>query len=166
MGGNAFTEEIWQFDAVPSVDLDGWRLQVTGRNGLSASLTYDALTKLPSSFDALLDCTGGWCTEQRWTGWRVDDVLSLAGQSNHDGMAEVVSVTGHRWTFPLAELRTMLLATHVGDEPLSPGHGAPVRLVAPGRRGMQWVKWVTDIVISPATVVTSGATGPAPGERL
>ena len=30
-------------------------------------------------------------------------------------------------------------------------HGAPLRLVAPGRRGFQWVKWVV------AINVTSGA---------
>ena len=33
----------------------------------------------------------------------------------------------------------------MGDEPLSHEHGAPVRLVAPGRRGFQWVKWVTHV---------------------
>jgi DMSO/TMAO reductase YedYZ molybdopterin-dependent catalytic subunit len=54
----------------------------------------------------------------------------------------VVSVTGHRWWFPLDEARGMLLGTHVGGEPLAPAHGYPVRLVAPGRRGFQWVKWV------------------------
>ncbi|TMD59944.1 MAG: sulfite oxidase, partial [Chloroflexi bacterium] len=39
----------------------------------------------------------------------------------------------------------MLLATHLGGETLSPAHGYPVRLVAPGRRGFQWVKWVSRI---------------------
>ena len=45
----------------------------------------------------------------------------------------------------LPTARKLLLATHVGDESLSHDHGAPVRLVAPGRRGFEWVKWVTHV---------------------
>jgi hypothetical protein len=145
--GNAFTEEIWQFDSVPPIEPESWRLDIVDQRGASTTLTLAALDGLPRvSLDVLLDCTGGWWTEQRWTGWRVDDILALTGLGDlatGDGVAEVVSVTGHRWAFPLPELRTMLLATHVGDEPISAGHGAPVRLVAPGRRGFQWVKWVS-----------------------
>jgi DMSO/TMAO reductase YedYZ molybdopterin-dependent catalytic subunit len=152
--GNAFTEEIWQFDAVPPIEPEEWRLQVADQRGSSVTLTLAALQDLPpATFDALLDCTGGWWTEQRWSGWRVDDVLRLAGlddRTTTDGLVEVVSMTGHRWTFPLPEFRTMLLATHVGGKPISPGHGAPVRLVAPNRRGFQWVKWVDRIGILPS----------------
>jgi hypothetical protein len=152
--GNAFTEEIWQFDTVPLIDPERWRLDVVDREGASKTLTLATLAALPpATVDVLLDCTGGWWSEQRWTGWRVDDVLKLAGADDPargDGLAEVVSTTGHRWTFPLPEFRSMLLATHVGGEPISPGHGAPVRLVAPGRRGFQWVKWVERVEILPS----------------
>jgi DMSO/TMAO reductase YedYZ molybdopterin-dependent catalytic subunit len=152
--GNAFTAEIWQFDGVPLLDAETWRLEIAEPSGLVATLSLAQLEALPrASLDVVLDCTGGWWTEQRWTGWRVADVFGLAGwpASRASGrMAEVVSVTGHRWAFPLADLDTMLLATHVGDEPISPGHGAPVRLIAPGRRGMQWVKWVSRIGILPS----------------
>jgi DMSO/TMAO reductase YedYZ molybdopterin-dependent catalytic subunit len=48
---------------------------------------------------------------------------------------------------PLAEARQALLALQVGDELRDHGHGAPLRLVAPGRRGFQWVKWVTQIEV-------------------
>jgi DMSO/TMAO reductase YedYZ molybdopterin-dependent catalytic subunit len=147
--GNAFTAEIWQFDSVPLLEPEAWRLEIADPAGQVATLALTDLDKLPVvSVDVVLDCTGGWWTEQRWSGWRVADVLRLVDApalGADDGLAEVVSVTGHRWTFPLAELRTMLLATHVGGEPISPGHGAPVRLVAPNRRGFQWVKWVTRI---------------------
>ena len=59
----------------------------------------------------------------------------------------VISRTGYRWSFGLHDARALLLATHVGGEPLSHGHGAPCRLVAPGRRGFQWVKWVERIEV-------------------
>jgi DMSO/TMAO reductase YedYZ molybdopterin-dependent catalytic subunit len=41
-----------------------------------------------------------------------------------------------------------MLATHVDGEELSHGHGFPLRLVAPGRRGFQWVKWVEEVRVT------------------
>ena len=40
---------------------------------------------------------------------------------------------------------SLFLATQVGGEPISAGHGFPVRLVVPGRRGYHWVKWLSRI---------------------
>ena len=48
---------------------------------------------------------------------------------------------------PLEEARAALLATHIDEEPLSYEHGFPLRLVAPGRRGFEWVKWITRIEV-------------------
>ena len=48
---------------------------------------------------------------------------------------------------PLADAGSLLLATHCAGERLSAGHGAPVRLVAPGRRGYWWVKWVARVEV-------------------
>ena len=58
-----------------------------------------------------------------------------------------VSVTGYRWTLPVSEAEDALIATHVGGDRLAHGHGGPARLVAPGRRGFQWVKWVTRVEV-------------------
>ena len=38
-----------------------------------------------------------------------------------------------------------MLASRVGGETLSHGHGFPLRLVAPDKRGFEWVKWVVDV---------------------
>ena len=57
----------------------------------------------------------------------------------------------------MAEARTALLATHIGEEPLSYEHGFPLRLVAPGRRGFEWVKWITPVEV---------LTEPDPGEVI
>jgi DMSO/TMAO reductase YedYZ molybdopterin-dependent catalytic subunit len=62
----------------------------------------------------------------------------------------VRSSTGYWRRFSLSSARTMLLATAVDGEPIEHEHGAPLRLVAPGRRGYDWVKWVTTIEVSAA----------------
>ena len=40
-----------------------------------------------------------------------------------------------------------LLATHLDGEALSPDHGYPVRLIGPGRPGVNQTKWVTRVVV-------------------
>ncbi len=97
---------------------------------------------------AVLDCTGGWYAEQEWSGVRLDRLLADLGTDlPADGSVDVVSVTGFRRRLPLHDAGRLLLAVSAAGEPLSPGHGAPVRLVAPGRRGFWWVKWVRRIEV-------------------
>ncbi len=144
-GNDAFPVTSWVADDPQPVDSESYRLAVTGRVADSLALPVDEVAAGDAE-RALLDCTSGWYTVQHWQGVRVGDLLDAAGGTT-DGASHVrfVSVTGYRWTLPVDEARDALLATHVGGEPLTHGHGAPVRLVAPGRRGFQWVKWVTRV---------------------
>ena len=147
--GNAFPLTIWNFDRVPAIDEAAWRLTVDGAVAAPGTLGYADVLALPArEVVALIDCTGGWWSEQRWRGPRVGDVLARHGPLAHSTNATVISVTGHRWTFLVTELEDAILATHVGGEPLSAGHGFPVRLVLGERRGFQWIKWVDRIELS------------------
>jgi DMSO/TMAO reductase YedYZ molybdopterin-dependent catalytic subunit len=147
--GNAFPQTIWAFDEIPAVDPSTWRLEITGATADRTPLTLEAVLAGPSrEVDAIIDCTGGWWSEQRWRGLSLMDLLLIRGISPAASSVTVRSVTGHSWSYPLEDLRDAVLATHVGGEPLSPGHGAPVRLVVPGRRGFQWIKWVSRVDVS------------------
>lgn len=140
---NAFPLTIWAFDDVPQLDAASWSLGVYGAVARPGRLRYDELAaRVPTELDAVLDCTSGWWSEQRWRGAAVATILAERGLRAGARDVDVVSVTGHRWRFSLADLQRAILATHVGGEVLSAGHGHPVRLVVPGRRGYQWVKWV------------------------
>ena len=98
---------------------------------------------------AALDCTGGWYAIQDWTGVRLDRLLAEVAGTDlpEDGSVDVISRTGYRRRLPLRDAPSLLLATAAAGRPLSDGHGAPVRLVAPGRRGFWWVKWVERIEV-------------------
>ena len=105
-------------------------------------MSLDDLASMPASqLTAVIDCTGGWYSEQRWRGVRLSELVD----SGEARSIEVRSATGYARRFPVRDLDTLLLATHVGDEQLTAGHGFPARLVAPGRRGFWWVKWVVSI---------------------
>jgi Sulfite oxidase and related enzymes len=139
--GGGFPVTSWVADDPDPIDPAEWRLRVAGYVDEPAALTVDDLDP-DASMTATLDCTSGWYTIQDWSGVRVGDLLDTAGVDDEAQYVRFVSVTGYRWSLPVAEARDALLATHVDGDPLSHGHGAPARLVAPGRRGFQWVKWV------------------------
>jgi DMSO/TMAO reductase YedYZ molybdopterin-dependent catalytic subunit len=146
--GNAFPVTIWSLDTVPKIDIESWRLRVRGPAMARLELSYSDVAALPrSEASVVLDCTGGWWSEQRWSGVSLSDLLARCGVDEAPTRVEVISVTGHWWTFDRSEAEQALLATHVGGEPLSAGHGYPLRLVAPSLRGFLWIKWVREVVV-------------------
>ncbi|MEO8830479.1 molybdopterin-dependent oxidoreductase [Lapillicoccus sp.] len=136
---DAIPSTSWLFDAVPALDAEAYRLTTTVA-GATRTWSRTELAAFHDEVTAVLDCTGGWWTEQTWSGMRV---ARLVGS----GVTTIVvtSDTGYQRRLPLTQ--DLLLATAVGGSPLDAGHGAPVRLVVPGRRGYHWVKWVTSVEV-------------------
>lgn len=132
---------IWLFDEVPAIRADH-RVYVAG-----TAYTVADLAARSTSVAARLDCTSGWYTEAEWTAVNLADLLQ-ADQLAAAASIEVRSVTGYRRRFPSDEAGSLWLATAYQGEPLQAGHGAPVRLVAPHRRGFWWVKWVESVKLS------------------
>ena len=132
---------IWLFDRVPTLPADH-RVRVDGREVSVVELAAEAVP-----VPARLDCTSGWFADAEWSGVALTTLIPrdrLAAASS----ILVTSVTGYQRRFPVADADALWLATGFQGGPLTRGTGAPVRLVAPGRRGFWWVKWVASVELS------------------
>jgi hypothetical protein len=134
----------WLTDRIPSIDQSQWSLAVSGPRATRV-WTLEQLASFDDRLRATLDCTGGWYARQEWEGVLVSRLLPHLGSAES---IEVRSATGYARRFPVSDASHLLLAVRAGGRPLAPGHGSPARIVAPGRRGFWWVKWVTDIALS------------------
>jgi DMSO/TMAO reductase YedYZ molybdopterin-dependent catalytic subunit len=147
-GGSVPPATTFIADVAPALDPAAWRLRVSGRVARPVELSLGALAALGArDAVAVLDCTSGWAVESVWRGAALSDVLAAAGGSSDGRRAVVRSATGWASSFDLAEADRLLLATAVAGQPLPAANGAPCRLVAPEHRGLEWVKWVTEVEV-------------------
>jgi DMSO/TMAO reductase YedYZ molybdopterin-dependent catalytic subunit len=135
----------WINDSVQRIDPAQWTLRVG-----TATLDLAAVQALPHErFTAVLDCTSGWYSPQQWEGVRLSALLAAAGvRPGQWRSVQVRSATGYTRWFGASTLDQVWLATGVGGQALPYGHGYPARIVAPGRRGFWWVKWVSSVQTS------------------
>jgi hypothetical protein len=136
----------WLDDAVPDVQGHDWRLTVVDAGGTRNLSLDDLLASGTTTVRATLDCTSGWYATQTWTGVPVARLLTGVDPTHRS--VRVRSLTGYDRYLPLSDLGHLVLAVQAGGAPLTPEHGYPARLVAPGRRGFWWVKWVAGVELS------------------
>ena len=137
-------------EGTPSIDPDAWRLAVTTTTS-RRELTLEALRALgETEIAAVLDCTSGWAIETGWRGVPLATLLDATGipASGYRARVSITSVTGWSAVLTMEEARWAFLATGVGGVDLPAGNGAPCRLVVPGHRGLDWVKWVTEVRVA------------------
>lgn len=130
------------------VRLDEWRLQVTGHVKTSLNLSYSRLLELPTvERNVLLICPGFFANHGRWKGVSMKALLAKADlkeDATHvtfygpEGIYEMLQ------TYPLHEVLSdkVFLAYEVNGTPLPQAHGYPLRIVAEGYYGFDWIKYV------------------------
>lgn len=130
------------------IDADRWQLHLLGSVSRPLVLSYQELLSLPMKEKiASLDCTSGWYTTQIWWGIPLAELLKLCEAPPQALGVRLESMTGYARSLPMIEAKDVLLATHIGDQPLEHWHGYPLRAVVPTRRGWYWVKWLSAITV-------------------
>ena len=130
------------------VNLDTWRLIVDGDVSEKLSLTYSDITEMPAvERKVLLICPGVFVNNGLWKGISVKELFKRAGAKtgvNH------VTLSGPEGNYekalgvPLKDVQSdkVFLAYEVNGKRLPVKHGFPLRVVAEGYYGYDWVKYV------------------------
>jgi sulfoxide reductase catalytic subunit YedY len=144
-------------------DLAHWQLTVDGSVAGSRTMTYAQIKALPGvQRDVLLICPGVFAYFARWRGISIRALLQEAGIDRRVNQVVVKGPAGpYRKVeeFAMSEIETdmVFLAYAVNGEDLPQKHGFPLRAVAEGHLGFQWVKYVDTVtaVIAEAPPDTS-----------
>ncbi len=130
------------------VDLAAWRLEITGHVKKPLQIPYDDLIGLPKmQRKVLLICPGVFTNLGRWEGVSIQTLLQMAEAEKDITHITVRGPQGDYekvQRFPISEITDgrVFLAYAVNGEPLLRKHGFPLRAVAEGYYGFDWIKYV------------------------
>src|SRR5258708_8425718 len=108
----------WMFDSVPTVDIATWRVAVASR-----ALSYEELAGYTDRISAVIDCTGGWYSQQVWEGALLERLLPPSTRTG--STPNPTSITGYSRRFPIEDARRMRLPTPLAGSALQPRPAAP-----------------------------------------
>ncbi len=135
------------------VNLDTWRLEVTGHVKKPINLHWSQLIGLPSiERNVLLICPGFFANHGTWKGISIKELL-LRTEAK-DGATHVTvrgpkGPSGKVVRYPMEDVLSdkVFLAFGVNGEGLPRKHGFPVRVVAEDYFGYDWVKYVYSVTV-------------------
>ncbi len=145
--------------ALPTVDVDAWRLTIDGDVEREVSFSYDQLLAMPLvEKDITLTCVsnevgGTYVGAARWLGVPIATLLDRAGiEGTRADQLFSTDVDGFTVSTPLEvalDGRDTLVAIGMNGEPLPVRHGFPARLVTPGLYGFVGAtKWLTRLTLT------------------
>ncbi len=139
----------------PDIELDSFRLSVSGLVDSAFSLSWGEIQDWPSVYSdtILMYCVDGWEVWGNWRGILVNDLLREARLEENGAHVMFHSVDGYSTSLPVSyiEKYNTLLAYEVNGSHLADYDGFPLRLIAFGKYGYKWAKWVNwlEVVAEP-----------------
>jgi DMSO/TMAO reductase YedYZ molybdopterin-dependent catalytic subunit len=141
----------------PTIDPASWRLRVIGPAGGAGGRLFrldeiKALTRVEMTTE--LKCIEGWSIVVHWAGTRLADVAAMAGLAPHHGLGDLpryaaLETPDSAYYVGLDMASALhpqtLLCYEMDGQPLTPDHGAPLRLVIPVKYGIKNLKQIGTI---------------------
>src|SRR5262245_11246046 len=135
----------------PDVDLDDWRLTVTGLVRKPGDYSLDAIRGLPRVRQNTRHiCIEGWDVIGSYGGARLADLLTLVGADARAQFVEFGCADDYYESIDIATARhpQSLLCDEMYGHPLTREHGAPLRLVLPTKLGYKQAKYLVSLRVT------------------
>ncbi|HVI11217.1 MAG TPA: molybdopterin-dependent oxidoreductase [Candidatus Binatia bacterium] len=135
----------------PGVILENWTLTVSGAVKKPGDYTLEQVKALPRFRQNTRHvCVEGWDVIGRFGGARLSDFLQMIGA---DPSARFITVNCADDYYESLDMATALhpqtlLCYEMYEQPLSRGHGAPLRLQIPTKVGYKQAKYLTDLKVT------------------
>lgn len=133
----------------PDIQLDQWTLSVGGLVASPFTWTWkDFLDQPQVRLVADFHCVTTWSTfDNTWDGVSFRHVMQVARVQPAARFVYFVSYDGYTTNLPLeaCDDDEVLLVHGWNGEPLTPEHGAPVRMLVPKRYAWKGAKWIKEI---------------------
>jgi DMSO/TMAO reductase YedYZ molybdopterin-dependent catalytic subunit len=152
--GQRLTEKwpVLHHGRVPSIDVKTWTFTINGLVDRERTLTYDEFTALPQvQVFSDIHCVTTWSRyDNLWEGVSTDVIKDLVRIKPEAKYVIVGGAGGFTTNLPLEDFfqPDALFALKHDGQPLTPEHGAPVRLVVPRLYFWKSAKWLTGIRLS------------------
>ena len=132
------------------IELESYRLEITGKVKQELSLAYDDLRCMPKTeASPTLICPGFFQDKATWAGVPLKDVLELVGLQEGAKKLKLISADGYSATVSVEEALSgeNFLAYEWEGKPIPILHGFPLRAIFPNMQGNRWVKWIVKIEV-------------------
>lgn len=134
------------------IDVESYRLKVTGLVAKPLELTYDGVLKsyTPYSKVVKIICVEGWDATILWEGVLISDLIDSARASESANTVIFKCADGYTTSLPLEYVRNakILLAYKMNNIEIPEDYGFPFKVVAEAKWGYKWASWVTEIEVS------------------
>ena len=140
---------VLHYGAVPQIVPDEHTLRLFGLVDRPQEFTWAAFNALPRvEVVADFHCVTTWSKlDNTWTGVGLNHLAELAGARPEARYLIAHGAHGFTANLPLADAleADVVVATHHNGAPLTPEHGAPMRLVVPRLYAWKSAKWLTGL---------------------
>ena len=133
-------------------DPAAWRLRVEGLVRRPQELSLDDLRAMPrTTYTVKHHCVEGWTAIATWHGLPVSAVAErceMLPQARYVRFDSFDSGYNNGWDLASAMHPQTILAYGMNDNPLSPAHGAPLRLYSPTKLGYKLTKYLVSMTFT------------------